>query len=195
MSEQRTKGMFVIDLSEIGKRIRKARLSQGFTQQELADRCGVTKSLLSKIENGQTASAVATLSKIADHLKTPLAWFLEENREDHLVLSPQKKRTSKMGSKEMGYLYEILANRSRFSKIEPVLVTVPLDIEMTEPFTHPEEEFIYIVSGAIILYYDGDKHILEEGDTAYFSGSKPHIFLPHGDQEAKVLSVFIQPST
>ncbi|USG66621.1 XRE family transcriptional regulator [Brevibacillus ruminantium] len=186
--------MFVIDLSEIGKRIRRARLSQGFTQQELADRCGFTKSLLSKIENGQTASAVATLSKIAEHLKTPLAWFLEENRDEHLVLLPSKQRTSKIGSKEMGYLYETLANRSRFSKIEPVLVTVPPDISMTEPFTHPEEEFIYIVSGTIVLFYDGERYLLEEGDTAYFSGDKPHIFLPHGDKEAKVLSVFIQPS-
>ncbi|MGE7271667.1 helix-turn-helix domain-containing protein [Brevibacillus panacihumi] len=188
------KGLFAIELSEIGKRIRKARLSQGFTQQELADRCGFTKSLLSKIENGQTASAVATLSKIAEHLKTPLAWFLEENREDHLVLSPHAKRTSKMGSKEMGYLYEILANRSRFSKIEPVLVTVPPDMTMTEPFTHPEEEFIYVISGTIILYYDGERHVMEEGDTAYFSGLKPHIFLPFNHQEAKVLSIFIQPS-
>jgi len=188
------KGMFVIDLSEIGKRIRKARLSQGFTQQELADRCGFTKSLLSKIENGQTASAVATLSKIAEHLKTPLAWFLEEHREDHLVFSPRTKRTSKMGSKEMGYLYEILANRSRFSKIEPVLVTVPADMTVTEPFTHPEEEFIYIIYGTIILYYDGERHVMEEGDTAYFSGLKPHIFLPFNHEEAKVLSIFIQPS-
>jgi transcriptional regulator with XRE-family HTH domain len=193
--EQVEKGMFVIDLTKIGKRIRQARLSQGFTQQELADKCGFTKSLLSKIENGQTASAVATLSKIAIHLKTPLAWFLEEDRNDYLVLSPQGQRTSKLGSKEMGYLYETLANRSRFSKIEPVLVTVPVDMPTTEPFTHPEEEFIYIVSGTIILYYDGDKHILEEGDTAYFAGSKPHIFLPYGDEEAKVLSVFIQPSS
>jgi transcriptional regulator with XRE-family HTH domain len=186
--------MFHIELSEIGKRIRKARLSRGFTQQELADRCGVTKSLLSKIENGQTASAVATLSKIAEHLQTPLAWFLEENREEHLVLSPHRQRTTKMGSKEMGYLYETLANRSRFSKIEPVLVTVPPDMAHTEPFTHPEEEFIYIVSGTIVLFYDGERYVMEEGDTAYFSGEKPHIFLPYQDTEAKVLSVFIQPS-
>lgn len=154
----------------------------------------MTKSLLSKIENGQTASAVATLSKIAENLQTPLAWFLEENRDEHLVISTQKQRTSKIGSKEMGYLYETLANRSRFSKIEPVLVTVPPDMTVTEPFTHPEEEFIYIVSGRILLYFDGERHLLEEGDTAYFTGSKPHIFLPYDDQEAKVLCVFIQPS-
>lgn len=189
------KGLFGIELSEIGKRIRKARLGKGFTQQELADRCGFTKSLLSKIENGQTASAVATLSKIAEHLDTPLAWFLEENRDEHLVLSPLSKRTMKMGSKEMGYLYEILANRSRFSKIEPVLVTVPPDMTVTEPFTHPEEEFIYIVNGTIILFYDGERHVMGEGDTAYFSGMKPHIFLPFNEQEAKVLSIFIQPSS
>lgn len=184
--------MLTIDLTIIGKRIKQARLNKGFTQQNLADRCGFTKSLLSKIENGQTASAVATLSKIADNLETPLSWFLEENEQQNLILLPSNNRPSQIGSKEMGYMYERLANRSRFSKIEPVLVTVPPDSEVTEPFTHSEEEFIYILSGSIHLWYDGNSHLLKEGDSAYFNGSIPHIFLPASDQEAKVLTIFVQ---
>ncbi|MFP7159125.1 XRE family transcriptional regulator [Priestia aryabhattai] len=186
--------MLTIDLNIIGKRIRQARLNKKFTQQDLADRCGFTKSLLSKIENGQTASAVATLSKIADNLETPLSWFLEENEQQNLTLLPSNNRTQKIGNKEMGYMYERLANRSRFSKIEPVLVTVPPDSEGIDPYTHSEEEFIFILSGAINLWYDGESHLLKEGDSAYFNGSMPHIFKPVSDQEAKVLTVFIEPS-
>jgi transcriptional regulator with XRE-family HTH domain len=189
------KGMLIIDLKIIGKRIKQARLNKGFTQQDLANRCGFTKSLLSKIENGQTASAVATLSKIADNLEIPLSWFLEENEQQNLILLPNNNRTSKIGSKEMGYMYERLANRSRFSKIEPVLVTVPPDSEVTEPFTHSEEEFIYILSGAIYLWYDGESNLLKEGDSAYFNGVIPHIFLPANDQEAKVLTIFVQSNS
>ncbi|MEW9671823.1 helix-turn-helix domain-containing protein [Ammoniphilus sp. 3BR4] len=186
--------MFAIDIKKIGKRIKEARLNKGLTQQELADKCGFTKSLLSKIENGQTGSAVATLSKIANNLGTPLSWFLEEDNQQDLVLSLGKSRTTKVGSKEMGYLYERLANRAQFSKIEPVVVTVPPDSEITAPFTHSEDEFIYILSGAIYLSYEGDSYLLQEGDSAYFNGSKPHAFLPCTDQEAKVLTVFVQTS-
>lgn len=184
--------MFIIDIKKIGKRIKEARLNKGLTQQELADKCGFTKSLLSKIENGQTGSAVATLSKIANHLETPLSWFLEEENQQDLILSLAKSRTTKVGSKEMGYLYERLANRAQFSKIEPVVVTVPPDSEVTEPFTHSEDEFIYILFGAIYLSYDGETYLLHEGDSVYFNGSKPHAFLPCTDQDAKVLTVFIQ---
>ena len=186
--------MLTIDLTIIGKRIKQARLNKGFTQQELAERCGFTNSLLSKIENGQTASAVATLSKIANHLETPLSWLLEGDEHHNLILLPKDRRAPKIGGKEMGYMYERLANRSRFSKIEPVLVTVPSNNGSTEPFTHSEEEFIYILSGAIQLSYNGELHLLKEGDSAYFNGLLPHIFLPASDKEAKVLSIFIQSS-
>lgn len=184
--------MFILDIKKIGKRVKEARLNKGLTQQELADKCGVTKSLLSKIENGQTGSAVATLSKIANHLGAPLSWFLGEDNQQDLVLSLGKSRTTKVGSKEMGYLYERLANRSQFSKVEPTLVTVPPDVEIKEPYTHSEDEFIYILSGGIYLSYDGESYLLQEGDSAYFNGSKPHAFLPCSDQEAKVLTIFIQ---
>lgn len=187
--------MVVIDLSQIGKRIKEARLNKAFTQQELADRCGLTKSLISKIENGQTASAVATLSKIAHHLETPLSWFLEENGEKKLTLLPAKNRTSKIGNQEIGYMYETLANRSQFSKIEPVVVSVLPDSSEEGPFTHPEDEFIYILSGSINLSYDGESHFLEEGDSAYFDGTIPHVFLPVNNKEAKVLTIFIQSSS
>jgi transcriptional regulator with XRE-family HTH domain len=184
----------VIQLSEIGKRIKEARLSNGFTQQELADKCGVTKSLLSKIENGQTASALATLSKIASNLNTPLSWFLDEEKDHNIVVLPNKSRTTKIGNKETHYMYETLANRSRFSKIEPLLITFLPDSEVTESFIHDEDEFMFVLSGSIKLEYDNETYLLQEGDSIYFKGSIPHIAYPLNNQEAKILCIFVQPT-
>ena len=103
-----------------------------------------------------------------------------------------KERTLKIGNKEIGYMYEALANRSQFSKIEPVIVTVLPEADLVEPFTHSEDEFIYILSGSINLHYDGELHYLEQGDSAYFEGNIPHIFLATDNNEAKVLCMFIQ---
>lgn len=89
-------------------------------------------------------------------------------------------------------MYEALAKRPQFSKVEPVIVTVLPEAELVEPFTHSEDEFIYILSGAINLYYDGELYFLKEGDSAYFEGNVPHIFLSSENKEAKVLSLFIQ---
>ncbi|WP_053590684.1 helix-turn-helix domain-containing protein [Bacillus sp. FJAT-22090] len=177
----------------MGKKVKEARLSKSFTQQELAERCNLTKSHISKIENGQAAPAVATLSKIAQELDTPLSWFLESNLHNKLSIVKSNEKTVKVGNKEIGYTYEALANRSRFSKVEPVIVTVLPEAEYVEPFTHIEDEFIYILSGSINLYYDGELHYLEQGDSAYFEGNVPHIFLSADkNSEAKVLTLFIQ---
>ncbi|OZU90559.1 hypothetical protein CIL03_05285 [Virgibacillus indicus] len=169
------------------------RLRRKKTQQQIADQCGISKSLLSKIENGQTASAVATLSKISEALDVPLAWVLDDKMEQELVLLKKENRQSQVGDASMGYSYELLANRSQYSGIEPTIVHVnPKDVnQRTEPFTHSQDEFIYIIKGSIYLYYDGNKHYMETGDSAYFQGSKPHLFMPVSNEEAQVLTCFI----
>ncbi|PWI57866.1 helix-turn-helix domain-containing protein [Sulfoacidibacillus thermotolerans] len=182
-----------MDLVVLGRRLREARLNKGFTQQELADRCGFTKSMLSKIENGHSPAALATLSRIAKNLDLSLAWFLQEEEEENaLVIVPADKRGIRSGSQEIGYTYETLSNRSRFSTIEPTVITVPAILENFELFTHDEDEFIFVLEGQISLLYDGTLNLMSSGDSAYFEGRKPHIFLPVNQQEAKVLTIFIQ---
>lgn len=136
---------------------------------------------------------MATLSKIAQELDTPLSWFLESNLHNKLSIVKSKDKKLKIGNKDIGYTYEALANRPRFSKVEPVIVTVLPEAEYVTPFTHSEDEFIYILNGSINLYYDGELHYLEQGDSAYFEGNTPHIFISADkNKEAKVLTFFIQ---
>lgn len=170
------------------------RLRQKKTQQQIADECNISKSLLSKIENGQTSSAIATLSKISNALDVPLSWLLEDTPEQDIVLLPKSQRQAKVGDEHMGYSYELLANRSQFTGVEPTIVHVtPKDMNLREEaYTHSQDEFIYIIEGAIELLYDGETHYMEEGDTAYFKGSKPHLFKPVDNLGAKVLTIFIQ---
>jgi transcriptional regulator with XRE-family HTH domain len=181
-----------IDFSLIGSRVRQARLNKELTQVELAQKCGFTKSMLSKIENGRISVAIATLSKIAENLDLPISWFLEDKEENHLVIIPFNKRVSRGNSKEIGYSFETLANSSRFSRIEPTIITIEPDLSGIEPYTHKENEFIYILEGKINLSYDGSIYQLDKDDSAYFSGTKPHLFLPANKEQAKVLTIFIQ---
>lgn len=182
-----------MNLAHIGKKIKQARLANKKTQQQIADACGLSKSMLSKIENGQTSSAVATLSKISEILEVPLSWMLDDHPETDLMILPEAERQISMGNEHMGYSYELLANRSKFSSVEPTIVHVtPKDVNLRdEPYTHSQDEFIYILEGAIYLFYDGEKHYMEKGDTSYFRGTKAHLFVPVDNEGAKVLTVFI----
>src|SRR5699024_9178850 len=146
------------------------------TQQQVADECGISKSLLSKIENGQTSSAVATLSKINCSLNVSLSWILDDRPETDLVLLQKSHRQLSFVDESISYSYVWLANRSKYSNIELTIVYVThknANLHL-EPYTHSQDEFIYILEGSIYLLYEDKKTFMNQGDTAYFKGSKPH---------------------
>ncbi|NOX18154.1 MAG: helix-turn-helix transcriptional regulator [Chlorobi bacterium] len=51
---------------KIGALIQEARLKRGLTQEELAEKCGTTKSYISKIENNIKEVRISTLQKIVE---------------------------------------------------------------------------------------------------------------------------------
>lgn len=57
----------------IGARVRRARAELGWTQQELADRVGVSKELIFGIENGRRSVSRATLGPLAYHLQLDIS--------------------------------------------------------------------------------------------------------------------------
>lgn len=164
------------------------------TQQEVADQCEISKSMLSKIENGQVASALATLSKIANALETPISWIVDGQEEEDIILSKKENRKFKMEDMNMGYSYELLAKPSHMSTIEPTLITVtPKDKFKTKKlYTHPQDEFVYIIEGVMEILYDGKTYNMEKGDSAYFKGVKPHLFIPVDNKGALVLSIYVE---
>ena len=57
------------------------------------------------------------------------------------------------------------------------------------PITHAGQEFVYVVVGAVELFYDGRSYRLEQGDSAYLDSSRPHTFHGLGSFIAKMLAV------
>lgn len=134
------------------------------------------------------------MSKISQALDIPLSWVIDDRPETDIVLLPREHREFVVDDMEMGYSYELLANRSKLSHIEPTIVHVtPKDANVRyTPYTHSQDEFIYILEGEIYLSYDGEKHHMTKEDTAYFKGSKPHLFIPVDNRGARILTVFIE---
>jgi transcriptional regulator with XRE-family HTH domain len=60
--------------------VKYARSQSGLTQQQLADACGVSKSLITEIENGTRNATSAMLNKLATALNCPRV-VLERKRE------------------------------------------------------------------------------------------------------------------
>ena len=54
------------DSFRIGALIQEARIKKGMTQEELAEKCGTTKSYISRIENNIKEARISTLQKIIE---------------------------------------------------------------------------------------------------------------------------------
>ena len=62
----------------LGKKIKRLRLACDLTQEELADRCELTKGYISQLENDLTSPSIATLIDILNALGTDLKEFFSE---------------------------------------------------------------------------------------------------------------------
>jgi DNA-binding NtrC family response regulator len=63
--------------SEVGRRIRERRKDRGLTLKQLANRTGLSVSLISQIELGKSAASMSTLHKLATALQVKMTYFFE----------------------------------------------------------------------------------------------------------------------
>lgn len=57
-----------MDLKDMGKRMRQKRLSQGMTQEELAEKTGLSVVYIGMIERGERTPSLETFIQLADEL-------------------------------------------------------------------------------------------------------------------------------
>lgn len=73
----------------ITKNVRILRKAAKYTQAELAERCGLSSDLISKVERGQTNITQETLSKLATGLGVPLVMLFDENLDTEKIKGNQ----------------------------------------------------------------------------------------------------------
>ncbi len=181
----------------IGEKIRGQRQQRRLTLQEVSDLTGLSKPLLSQIENEQVVPPLATLLKIARGLKVDIHFFFEDetNRQKLVVtrgdeLRPDLQRQA-VNAAVRPYTYHSLANGMRHKNMEPFLV----EVENTEWddklfFRHDgEEEFLYVLDGSINFHYGNDVYLLKAGDSAYYDSSQPHGLVSVGGGKARIVAV------
>lgn len=94
----------------IAKRVREYRTQLGLTVEQLADRSGISKGMLSKIENAQASPSLGTLVKLASAIAVPLTSLfrgLEEEHDALLVRAGQGVEIVRKGTR-VGHRYFLL---------------------------------------------------------------------------------------
>lgn len=161
----------------IAHRLREYRQSQGLTIGELAERSGLSKGMVSKVENALASPSLATLAGLADALEVPVTAFfrgLEEEREALHVKAGRGLDIVRTGTRA-GHRYQLLGSgRGPHKRIEPVLITLLEQSEVFPLFQHPGSEFIYVLDGTMEYGFGAGRYLLEPGDSLEFDGEVAH---------------------
>ena len=184
----------------IGKKIRKLRQNKGLTIQDLSEKTGLSKGLISQIENEQVSPPISTLMKIANALKVELAYFFQEDDLEKKITVVRKneritsERRGIKGNINIGYTYELLAHKKTHKHMEPFIINFePKEREDVIMFSHEGEEFHLVLEGKIEFITDiQEPIILEPGDSLYFESNISHGFRAVEGKPAKTLAVVYQ---
>jgi transcriptional regulator with XRE-family HTH domain len=174
----------------IGRRIRTLRLRARLRLDDVAARCGVSKSLLSKIETGAVKPAVATLVGIARALRLPVSALLEESAAGRTVVG----RAVAGGDDgwegtDKGYRYRLLIGERVAKAMQPFIFRARRGEVRPAPLRHVGEEFVHLLSGELDFRVGATTHHLVAGDCLYFDSDEEHDFVAT-TAEAVWLAVF-----
>jgi transcriptional regulator with XRE-family HTH domain len=165
-------------LSEvIGARTRERRLARGMSVAELARQAGLSKAVISKVENAQGAANLQTLARLAAALDVPatsLFQGLDEERDALFTRAGSGPELIRPGTTS-GHRYQLLGSmRGPAKRMEPMLVTLTSPTEVFPLYHHPGTELLYMLSGQVDYSYAGAIYPLEPGDTLQFDGEVAH---------------------
>lgn len=163
--------------SVVAERLREYRTHLDWTLTQLAGRSGVSKAMLSKIENAQTTPTLATLARLGSALSVPVTAFFRGLDEEHDLLHVKAGHGLEIQHRgsAAGQRYQLLG-RMRFphDRLEPTLVTIESDAEQFPLYQHGGSEFLYMITGVLEYGYAGRTVVLEPGDALQFLGEVPH---------------------
>lgn len=181
---------------QIGFKIRRIRQERRMTLQALADATGLSKPLLSQIENEQVIPPLATLLRIAKAFHVPLqSFFQEEGSSARCVLTKagesrkMLRRPTEMENPSP-YTYHSLAQGKKNRSLEPFLVEFDVgDWREEMMVSHEGEEFVFLLAGELDLHYAEEIYSMNPGDSVYYDSTERHAFVARGNVRPRAVAV------
>jgi transcriptional regulator with XRE-family HTH domain len=177
---------------KIGERLKRLRMINSLTQEELASRADLTKGYISQLENDATSPSIATLKDILDVFGVSMQEFFSEIIDEDIVYG--KDSRVQATDDDDGIKVELLVPGAQNREMDPVLVTLAPGEEMEEQDFHEGEEFGFVLLGKIQLRLDNKIHTVKKDECFYFTSDKRHSVKNIGKTPAKILWVVTPPT-
>lgn len=171
-------------IPRLGPRLRELRSRKRLTLSEAAERSGLSKGFLSRVEREQVSVSVASLIQICQTLEIEVA-DLFNTPEGHLVRAADKQPIAFGGTGMSEFLLTPRAER----RIQVLLTTIePGGGSGDEMYTLPIDiEFLHVLSGEVSITMGERNEVLGAGDSLLLPATVPHAFHNAGAEQTSML--------
>ena len=209
------------DTHGIGERVARLRSERAIKVSALARAAGVSPSMISQIERGQSRPSVSTLFALAQALDVPVDAFFRDDPHTHVAQpaapAPATARpapaTSADDDGESGdrrrHRYLVRRDERDVLEIEggvrwESLTPRPLEeldfMELVYEggaqsgerlYRHPGTEMVLLLSGRLDIHVGFERVELHPGDSIHFPSSLPHRYVNPTDETARAVTVIV----
>ena len=177
---------------KIGERLKRLRMTNSLTQEELASRADLTKGYISQLENDATSPSIATLKDILDVFGVSMQEFFSEISDEDIVYGKDARVQATDDDDKIKV--ELLVPGAQNREMDPVLVTLDPGGEMDEQPFHEGEEFGFVLLGKVQLRLDDRLYTVRKDECFYFTSDKKHAVKNIGRGPARILWVVTPPT-
>jgi len=168
----------------IGEKIRALRLRKKMGLVELGNHTGLSAALLSKLERGKLYPTLPTLLRVAMVFSVGLEFFFREERKNMVAIvrkSERQRFPDRPATRDVSYFFESLDFPANERKMNAYFAEFePIEPEKARIHQHPGIEFLYVITGDLLLRIGADEHLLETGDSIYFDSGVQHSYRRQG---------------
>jgi transcriptional regulator with XRE-family HTH domain len=166
-----------VSSGRVGERVRALRHERGWTLESLAERSGVSRAMISKLERGEKNPTLVVAAKVAEGLGVSLSQLVGIEARRHVVVVPRERRMT-MRDPETGFERQLLSPSFGGRGLEFIRNVVPEGSTSGEfpPHRRGVEEYVVVEKGRLRAVLGGEEYVLDEGDAAYFEADVAHRF-------------------
>ena len=178
---------------QIGEKLHQLRLQRNLTQEELADRCELSKGFISQVERDLASPSIATLVDMLECLGSSLQTFFADDSKEKVVFSSADMFEKADDEEKHGKITWLVPTAQKNS-MEPILLELEVDGETSMMPPHEGEEFGYVLSGSVMLRLGERKFRVKTGGSFCIHPTAAHCLINTGKRPARVLWVSTPPS-
>ena len=175
---------------DVGAKIKKLRLKNGLTLEELANRCELTKGFLSQLERDKTTTSIQTLLDILEVLgTTPVEFFDDKKDNSKIVFNDDDCFVQESDD----FMISWLVPNAQKNQMEPIFISLKPGkcSNVIQPFEG--EAFGYVLSGEALLIHDEKAFPIKKGNSFYVDGESQHYLENNSKKDVEIIWIATPP--